>query len=625
MSALTIGKPRLSLLTGVHQQTLALGWAPLIAVWHGFVLVMLALVYSLARQDEPAAEPLYWVGLIALFAPVAWRLLTLRAERAEALTLLLSLGVALQLARTEQYPLGFAYADEFAHWRTVTDILQTGHLFTPNSVLPASAYYPGLESVTAALSAMTGLSVFAAGMWLIGIARVLLLGALFFFYERVSDDSRVAGIATLVYITHPNFLYFDGQFSYESFALPMAALALCAAAFRVRSAGLSIAGLTVLGLGFIAAAVVTHHLTSYMLALFLVVWVVAQAVLHLRRHHSAVADTPWDLAVFAVAAAGVWFVTFAGVLLPYLAPNFTGSVDQMVALLTGGEARQLFRTATGAQAGPLEQAVAFGSVLLALTAIPAGAWVVWKRYPANAPLVTLVVVALAYPAALAFRLTRAGAEASNRSSEFVFVGIGALAALAVVHLGFRARQHSAPAVALAGAGALLLFTGGVVIGWAPWARIPGPYLVTADPRSVEAESELAASWTAQVLGADNRVATDRTNRLQMGSVGQQHVVTGYGDGVPTYQPFFATTFGAPERTLLRSGQVRYLVVDTRLAVQGPKEGNYFERGEPKDPAGDPLRLVDTNLAKFDSASDLSRIFDSGSIAIYDLQRMTNGG
>ncbi len=47
--------------------------------------------------------------------------------------------------------------DELLHYRTVDNILTTRHLFSPNSLLPVSPYYPGMETVTAVLVQLTGL------------------------------------------------------------------------------------------------------------------------------------------------------------------------------------------------------------------------------------------------------------------------------------------------------------------------------------------------------------------------------------------------------------------------------------------------------------------------------------
>jgi hypothetical protein len=127
----------------------------------------------------------------------------------------------------------------------------------------------------------------------------------------------------------------------------------------------------------------------------------------------------------------------------------------------------------------------------------------------------------------------------------------------------------------------------------------------------------AAEWTRALLGPDNRLITDRTNRLLMGAYGEQRPVTGYADKLPVSRIFFAPTLGSAERQILRAGRVRYVVIDRRLSAGLPAAGAYFERGEvpgniytaPIDPAV---------LSKFDTLASVSRLFDSGDIVIYDV-------
>jgi Gpi18-like mannosyltransferase len=46
--------------------------------------------------------------------------------------------------------------------------------------------------------------------------------SLFLFYEQVTRSSRMAGMATLIYMANPHFLFFDAIYSYETLALPLA-------------------------------------------------------------------------------------------------------------------------------------------------------------------------------------------------------------------------------------------------------------------------------------------------------------------------------------------------------------------------------------------------------------------
>ena len=58
----------------------------------------------------------------------------------------------------------------------------------------------------------------------IGVARLIMMLALFLLFERLSGSSRVAGLAALVYCASPNFLFWSSQYSYQSLALPLAVL-----------------------------------------------------------------------------------------------------------------------------------------------------------------------------------------------------------------------------------------------------------------------------------------------------------------------------------------------------------------------------------------------------------------
>src|SRR6187455_2985670 len=103
-------------------------------------------------------------------------------------------------------------------------------------------------------------------------ARLIFVLALFLFFERASGSARIAGVASLIYMTNPHFLYFDAQFGYETMALPLAAVVLFVIARRAQTPRAVWSGLTVIALVTIGSVVVTHHVTSAMLAGFLLLW-----------------------------------------------------------------------------------------------------------------------------------------------------------------------------------------------------------------------------------------------------------------------------------------------------------------------------------------------------------------
>jgi len=94
------------------------------------------------------------------------------ASRRERLALVMLVGVGLYGVKVLGAPSSFSMLDEFLHWATLDDIVVSGRLFTPNNILLASPYYPGLE-IASDLLVRTGFSTWEAGTIVVGVARLL--------------------------------------------------------------------------------------------------------------------------------------------------------------------------------------------------------------------------------------------------------------------------------------------------------------------------------------------------------------------------------------------------------------------------------------------------------------------
>lgn len=597
------------------------GWLPALSLATALGLVLMAAADYGGRWSASWAYPLFWMALVVMFVPTAWRLVSARPTRQERIGLLVVLGIGLYIIKWLQSPTAFLLMDESAHWRTLADIVRTGHLFGHNPLLPVSPFYPGLESATSALVTVSGLTPFAAARLLTLVARATIVLALYLLYEHLSSSERVAGIASVLYMANPGFLFFDTQFAYESLGIPLAALVLYALSRRSRSYRRSHVGLTLVALLGLGAVVITHHVTSYVLAVFLTVWAVAAFIQ--RRHQGGSPAGPGGVAILAIAASLAWLFYVASLTIGYLSPQLQGAMSEFLRLMSGEmTGRQLFRSSSGQVAPLWERLTTFASVGLILLGLPFGLLQLWRRLRFNSLALALAVGALAYPASLAVRLTERGAEAANRSSEFLFVAIAFVLAFGLVELGLSGRNGwYRPRLAVVGVS--IIFFGGIIAGSPGWARLPGPYVVAADARSIDQEGIDAAAWAGTFLGPGNRILADRTNANLMGTIGQQRPVTGFGDQQFAYLAVFAPNLGPSERTLLRQAGVRYIVIDRRLSTAPPLVGVYFEMGEPNAmhqtkpiPAG--------ALAKFDAAPDMNRIFDSGDIVIYETAASAGG-
>ena len=180
--------------------------------------------------------------------PVAFRMALPQTPRRERIALAVWLGLALYLVKILRSPAGFTFHDEFPHFATADVILRTQHLFGPNSLQEVSAFFPGLEIVTSALVSVGGLSIEAAGLVVIGVARIIAALAIYLLYEEISGSPRVAGIGSVLAIAYPNYIFWSSQYSYESLALPLSLLVLVVGLFSGRRNAPRVS-LTIIGAG----------------------------------------------------------------------------------------------------------------------------------------------------------------------------------------------------------------------------------------------------------------------------------------------------------------------------------------------------------------------------------------
>lgn len=588
-------------------------WTATVSLVIAIGLAIVSVSFVAARQEEPWTLAAFWLGMLLLFVPVGWRVMSLTAARSERIALLVLLGMALYAVKILHSPTGFTLYDELQHLRTLFDISDSQRLFTENPLLRTSPLYPGLEIATQAVMAVSGLPPFAAGLAVVGAARIVLVLAIFLLIERVADSSRIAGAGTLIYVANPSFLFFDAQFAYESFALPLGAMLLYVLARRAESPSTMRVRLTILGLLVLGSVIAGHHLTSYLLIAFLVAWTVVRWVMR-----SSDSMGPGGMALLGIVGATAWLIFIATFTVQYLAAPLGGALVSLFELIVGEQrGRTLFEgpAPTTIVAPTIERIIGFAAVGILLLALPLGLWRIWSAARHRSIALALAVSALGYPASLAFRFTSSGAEAASRAAASLFIAIGLTTAFALVAVW--SERSAAWRRALVVSAAAVVFMGGIVVGWPPWGRLPGPYLVGADARSIEQEGHAAALWMRDRLGADQRVVADRINNLLLGSYGRQFS-TWYQTVRVDFSPvYFTPEVGTFERDLLRQGNVEYLVADRRLSEAIPQTGVYIDAAEIREGRHEEP-IPSEYLAKFDRTPGFSRIFDSGNIRIFDV-------
>lgn len=561
----------------------------------------------LGYASSPWADRAYWLGQALIVAPVAERLLSRRRlSRSGTATLIVVLTVAEYLLKVCYSPLGFTFTDELLHWRGTVNVLQTGQLFTANYGLPISPRYPGLEEATSALISVTGLSVFDAGLIIAGLAHLLFVCLLYLTYRFISRSRRVGGIAILVYSCTPTLNSFDSMFVYETLALAFLGLGLLAAWRAATGAsGGERARWFVLAVLAICATVITHHVTSYMLVVFLSLVAGASLLTGAWRSMFMVGA----MAVISAAAVVFWVKYIAPGTIAYFRPTVEGIAQGLNALQSGSSTN-----APSTSASPFGNQVLEGIDVLVITVLlPVGWWQAWRRHRYHPWIVAMSIGSLGWFIALALRLgTPDGQELAGRTATFVYIPVSFITALALIKLVNVALEHrwESAAVAVAVISILAFLFDGLANGWPPyWERLPGPHQVAGFERSVGPQEIATADWTLAALGPGNRFAAD---------IGIYPLLAGYGYQNPLQNVGYLYTSARYTPSIaraVRAQAVQYALVDQRLSQSLPASGTYF----PGDgySGSQPIPIAD--LTKFNRVAGVARIYDSGDIVVYDLQ------
>ena len=178
----------------VESQGWSWGRFPALAAVGALCLFVVAWGLNAARANNPYYELIFWLGLLPFYALITWRLLSTEASRRERVALILFASIGMYLVKIMHSPIYFTFYDELLHYRTVANILATGHQFAEHPLLPVSPLYPGLENIAVALIQLGGLDIYTAGVITILIARTVFVFVLFFFMKRQPPHTASPGL-----------------------------------------------------------------------------------------------------------------------------------------------------------------------------------------------------------------------------------------------------------------------------------------------------------------------------------------------------------------------------------------------------------------------------------------------
>lgn len=606
-------------------RALQLPWPAWITGGFAAGVALLCVAYSLAASDPENHRyfTVFWAGIAAFLLPVTIFLLRSAPSREQRLFLLVLVGVFLGLPKFLRSPLQPLYADELAHARQTEIASQDGRLFIDNPFVGVVDSFPGLHGVSLALRDLTGLSVGQLAAVLVFTFLVLDLLGVFLLTERLVGSARAGSVAALIYGANSGFMFFDSQYAYESMGIPLLIWTLVAAGGIADYATPPAARrrwfvfACLLGL----VLVITHHLTTIALLLYLIALGIAIVVAAARESPWSVPLWPVLSMIFMIAAAAVlWAVFVATDLTAYLLPHLgktAGDVGGIVAGATGNAQstgrRELFQASI---TPPYERWAAFVAPVLTALAAFVGVIALKARTTVSPLLVALAGVGVLYFPSVPLILTSGGAEGARRTWAFTFVGLAVLVAAGVEWTLRRDRlRRSRAAIVVLAVAYVVIQIGNVAAGQSVEYRFPGAPVYGSDTRALTPEIRAGVRWFTTTQGTRKRIVTDRSGTLAFSLVGL-HWTEKAWSGLPLWNFYFLPQ--RPDRRtfqILEDAHTRYLVVDRRMYSSLPVTGVYLVRNEPggKEHLAPPPRAA---LDRLDAVPWLAKIYESDTISIY---------
>ena len=614
----------------------------------GAVLIVRAYHHAsgLAAPDD-LQFALFWAGFLAGMVPLVALACARRIDGVMRTCALAGIGLFGMVPRLQRF--GPAGSDEFIHLRQSMEAFFSGEVGHTLFLLPISKEFFGLHQLSATIARLSGMPLWFAGIAAVIVAHVLSVLAVYQLIRLLDVPARGAAVGAVVYTLNPSWLFFNAGFSYESLALPLILWCLAATVAAGRATAKPDVRAIAAAVFCVIALPMIHHLSTIMLCAILGLLIVARLVLWFPKTIvGGIGSCPerlWPLAVIwfsLLASIHFWWSEKYDWLLAYLSPAWTEGLSQLGKILDGIGKTSGQRSLFGNSQNPIYEVVSgylypfvvLGLFLWSLT-------VLWRyRKRVSTAVWGFAVLGSMFFASMPMVLTQGGAEGAHRSWGYSFIGIAVVCGLAWSY-GPRVRASSSSrfssATAIFGrprvrtAIALVLFAvlafGSSALGVNLSARFPGSAHVGDDTRSVSKEGGAVSEWMAAHAPVDTPVMADRYVSTQVGTVGRMSALRP-SSTFPIWDLYMSAAPVRPEvLKQIWDSEIRYFVVDARMATTRPRMGYWFTRNEPGARGND--LFPQAALDRFDCLPWLQGVYAAGPLTVYevdpDMLRRTEAG
>jgi hypothetical protein len=236
------------------------------------VATALLIIYLLSlRWHIYLPGAVFWAALALMLGTILYQSLYTQLTPRYAIVVLLEIavtGLAFHLIYQIPY-YGITGSDAYMDMASVKGILSSGFVRGDPQYLNGTSYFPVIHVLGAQLRLITNIALFSVVKWFPSFLDIVLILLLYLFIRRIFNKERIALLSVLLFASLQNHVLFSSLFIRETIAL---VLALCCVYlyFSAKSSPHPVAyyALSIMSL---VGTVFAHHLTSFMLLIFLLI------------------------------------------------------------------------------------------------------------------------------------------------------------------------------------------------------------------------------------------------------------------------------------------------------------------------------------------------------------------
>lgn len=567
---------------------------------------------------------LFWASMVTIGSSIFLIIIDKDISEKYKIGYIFVFGTMIYMLNVLPSTMHFHFNDELVTYETTKLIDENGgNILDIQTHFDMPKYYPGLGLTVVLFKQITNLDIFTVSRILIGLAHSLLLIFLYMFLKEVSLNERIAAIGTFIYATNPLYVYFHSQYSYESVGIFLGICLLYL--ISKKSFGEKPIYYSITIIIILATLTITHHLSSLMIFLFIILLMIA-----VRYENYRIKSYPsfhTKITFLTGAFIFIWMTYVATAVIGYLYNHFIDNIKKIFELsLFGGSKMDISSASLNAAQLPTYEWIIdsriYAPLLILLSII--GIVFVYKYENRNAFLYAMIIYGpILYILSLGLILT-SGQELALRTWGFSYIGLSLMSAITIDKLIGCSKPIIKNFTQISSFSAIILILiGGISIGDKPIHRFPdllSPKLLGSG--SMTTDVFRSAEWFEHNFGRYNNMSGDRTTSSIFTYYGGQNA-----DIQGSWKIFFPDKMDKNVSNFIKRYKIDYIIVDRRINKSLAEDGFYFGKEKQSEyyimRYGSMIPLPKERIEKFDYSKNIYDIYDNSNIVIYKIIKENN--